>query len=262
MSQPDNSRPQDEQEISAVADHFDAAYYLAANPDIRASGADPLVHFLKAGWREGRNPSADFDVSYYLRTYPNVVATGVNPLLHYVWAGKSEGRSPRRPMDELRSNIERARHPRERAGEWARVTDHGHYLDRQPLARRLAGLVSAKAVVLSVSHDDYHRNLGGVQNLVRQERRALERIGCAYLHVAPVAPLPLLAETAAAQKSQVLLRLGSDHLGVATLEDLIACLEALSVAGARLFVVVHHFLGHSPEALATLAAIAAHGAIV
>lgn len=262
MNQNDNCRPHDEQEASAVADHFDAAYYLATNPDVQTSGLDPIRHFFKSGWREGRNPSADFDVGYYLRTYPDVVATGVNPLLHYVWAGKSEGRLPKRPMDSLRSNIEQARHPREKAGEWARVTDHGPCLERQLLTRRLAGVLSTKAVVVSISHDDYHRNLGGVQNVIRQERAAVERMGCAYLHVAPVAPLPLLAETATAQKLHVLLRLGSDHLGAATMEDLVACLETLSVAGARLFVVVHHLLGHSPEALATLAAIAAHGTIV
>jgi len=256
-----NPQPYEEQEAAAVAGYFDAAHYLAANPEVRESGLDPLQHFLRQGWREGRNPSADFDVAYYLRAYPDVVATGVNPLLHYVWAGKAEGRLPRRPMDEFRSNIERARHPREKAAEWGRLTDHGPYLERQSLTRRLAEVISMRALVVSVSHDDYHRNLGGVQNLIRQERAALERAGCAYLHIAPLAPLPLLAETATAQSLHVLLRLGADHLGVATMEDLAACLEALSIAGARLFVVVHHLLGHSPEALAALTAIAAHGTI-
>lgn len=258
-----DSSPRDEQEKSAVAEYFDAAHYLAANPDVRDSGADPLDHFFRSGWREGRNPSADFDVGYYLRTYPDVVATGVNPLLHYVWAGKAEGRLPRRPMDELRAKIERARHPRDRAGEWARVADHGPSLELAMLVRRLAQSASStRALIVSVSHDDYHRSLGGVQNVIRQEKLALEQMGCAYLHISPVAPLPLLAETATAQRIHVLLRLGSEPVGAATMQDLIAGLETLSVGGVRLFLVVHHFLGHSPEALTTLAAIAAHGAIV
>jgi hypothetical protein len=36
---------------------FDADYYLANNSDVAAVGADPLLHFLEFGWREGRRPS-------------------------------------------------------------------------------------------------------------------------------------------------------------------------------------------------------------
>jgi len=36
---------------------FDAGFYLAANPDVRASRMDPLDHFLAHGIIEGRRPS-------------------------------------------------------------------------------------------------------------------------------------------------------------------------------------------------------------
>lgn len=36
---------------------FNFAYYLSCNPDVSASGVNPLRHYLRHGWREGRNPN-------------------------------------------------------------------------------------------------------------------------------------------------------------------------------------------------------------
>lgn len=80
---------------------FDAAFYLATNPDVAASGADPLQHFNTVGWREGRDPSADFDTSYYLAQNPDVAAAGVNPLDHFNSAGWREGRDPNAYFDTI-----------------------------------------------------------------------------------------------------------------------------------------------------------------
>ncbi|MGU3662324.1 hypothetical protein [Methylobacterium fujisawaense] len=71
---------------------FDAGYYLEAYPDIRDSGVDPLEHFLKWGWREGRNPSAGFNTRFYLSMYPDVAESEINPLVHYLNFGLAEGR--------------------------------------------------------------------------------------------------------------------------------------------------------------------------
>ncbi len=84
---------------------FDAAYYLAANPDVLAAGADPYTHFLTYGWPEGRNPSASFDVADYLAANPDVAAAHIDPLLHYEDNGQAEGRAafavPATPPDPL-----------------------------------------------------------------------------------------------------------------------------------------------------------------
>src|SRR3954462_15522341 len=37
---------------------FDAGFYLAANPDVRRSGDDPLLHYVEHGTHERRDPSA------------------------------------------------------------------------------------------------------------------------------------------------------------------------------------------------------------
>jgi hypothetical protein len=72
--------------------YFNAAYYLAHNPDVAAAHVDPLLHYEEYGWKEGRNPSALFDTNAYLNANPDVKAAGCDPLLHYVEFGINEGR--------------------------------------------------------------------------------------------------------------------------------------------------------------------------
>lgn len=73
---------------------FDSKYYQELNPDVQISGINPLLHFIKHGWREGRNPCVYFDLSYYLQNNPDVAAAGSNPLLHFLETGWQENRNP------------------------------------------------------------------------------------------------------------------------------------------------------------------------
>ena len=73
---------------------FDTAYYLAQNPDVASSGADPYQQYMSVGWKQGRNPSALFSTIYYLNQNPDVRAAGVNPLTHFEGNGWTEARDP------------------------------------------------------------------------------------------------------------------------------------------------------------------------
>jgi hypothetical protein len=73
---------------------FDRDWYLKNNPDVRKSGLDPILHYLKFGAAEGRHPNPLFDSDWYLQQYPDVRATSVNPLVHYLRHGAAEGRDP------------------------------------------------------------------------------------------------------------------------------------------------------------------------
>lgn len=77
----------------------DAQYYLAANPDVAASGMDPAAHYASSGWKEGRNPDAFFSTNGYLAANPDVAKAGVNPLDHYDQSGWKEGRDPSAAFD-------------------------------------------------------------------------------------------------------------------------------------------------------------------
>src|SRR5580693_3252571 len=79
---------------SRVKRLFDAEYYLARNPDVAAAGADPLDHFLRTGWREGRDPNRFFALRWYLLTYLDVARSDLNPLVHYVDFGEADGYWP------------------------------------------------------------------------------------------------------------------------------------------------------------------------
>ncbi|MFM8941532.1 MAG: hypothetical protein ACKOEY_16395, partial [Phenylobacterium sp.] len=164
-----------------VADAMDPDWYRAMNPDVAASGADPADHFLRHGWREGRDPLAAFSVRDYLELYPDVAAAGINPFLHWLKAGQAEGRLPRRDvgrtaraaalLEPLGVRLDRA------AARWPRVRP----ASRDDLVRRLAALGPALADLhLTVSHDDAFRNVGG-------------------LHLFPVDTWPTLREDGGAQ---------------------------------------------------------------
>lgn len=72
---------------------FDAAWYRQTYPDVAASKADPLAHFMRQGWRENRHPGPDFDTAFYRHTHADITRAGLNPLLHYVRHGKAERRA-------------------------------------------------------------------------------------------------------------------------------------------------------------------------
>ncbi len=71
---------------------FDKAYYLQNYSDVRDAKVDPLMHFIKVGWKERRNPSAAFRTKVYLELNPDVENENVNPLIHFILHGKKEQR--------------------------------------------------------------------------------------------------------------------------------------------------------------------------
>lgn len=83
----------DPEERQALEQAFDPEFYLVGNPDVSASGMDPLDHYLQYGWNEGRDPTPFFSTTFYLATYSDVCASGVNPFWHFVVSGKAEGRA-------------------------------------------------------------------------------------------------------------------------------------------------------------------------
>ena len=87
------SLPLDDAALIRESAWFDAAWYLARNPDVADGLLDPAQHYLDHGAAEGRNPGPNFDTRRYLAAYPDVAASGLNPLLHYLRHGQSEGRA-------------------------------------------------------------------------------------------------------------------------------------------------------------------------
>ncbi|MBY0610691.1 MAG: hypothetical protein K2P80_00755 [Beijerinckiaceae bacterium] len=79
---------------------FDPEFYLASNRDLAQARVDPLEHYLRIGWREGRQPSTEFDAQAYLDANPDLAEAGVNPLIHWIECGKAENRPRSKPHGE------------------------------------------------------------------------------------------------------------------------------------------------------------------
>ena len=71
---------------------MDPDWYLAAYEDVKASQADPILHYLLFGYYEGRDPGPQFSTVKYINHYPDVRKDRMNPLLHFLYYGKNEGR--------------------------------------------------------------------------------------------------------------------------------------------------------------------------
>lgn len=78
-------------EMEIVRDYFCGEYYLRINEDVAATGADPLEHYCRYGWREMRDPSPSFSTRYYLSSNPDVREAARNPFVHYILEGKKRG---------------------------------------------------------------------------------------------------------------------------------------------------------------------------
>lgn len=75
-----------------VLELFDADFYRGQDPSLDGGINDLLCHYLTVGWRAGLNPNKDFDSSRYLLANPDVAASGMEPLTHFVSSGEKEGR--------------------------------------------------------------------------------------------------------------------------------------------------------------------------
>jgi hypothetical protein len=71
---------------------FDEVYYRYWYRDTVHFPGTALQHYLQHGWKEGRDPCAGFSTEGYLKANPDVKAYGLNPLLHFLEFGLSEGR--------------------------------------------------------------------------------------------------------------------------------------------------------------------------
>lgn len=74
-----------------VASEFDAGFYWSRFSEGDAP-TDPLGHFMTCGWREGRDPNSWFSTQFYLSHNPDVKAAGINPFIHYLREGRRENR--------------------------------------------------------------------------------------------------------------------------------------------------------------------------
>jgi glycosyltransferase involved in cell wall biosynthesis/SAM-dependent methyltransferase len=91
--------------VVASSPLFDRDWYLKRNPDVAAALLDPVLHYLRYGADEGRQPSPLFNSEEYVLANPDVAAAHMNPLLHFLKYGVHEGRALERGTPVARSAL-------------------------------------------------------------------------------------------------------------------------------------------------------------
>jgi len=77
---------------------FDVAYYTTQYPDVGDYGGGPLDHYLRHGFREGRDPAPDFSTLYYKDKYLKTAGLTRNPLEAHAEAGAARASRTTRPV--------------------------------------------------------------------------------------------------------------------------------------------------------------------
>ena len=236
---------------AAVAREFDAAFYLAVNPDVAASGMDPLDHFMITGWLEGRDPGAGFSVRDYLDANPDVAAADLNPFAHYLVAGRAEGRAARHELGFEFDVIARLRPVGDRI---AAAVAASAAITTEPAEVLSAGLAAlGPDLHITVSHDNYAVSAGGLQLCVRREAARFAELGRDHLHLFPAALWSTVRDEDEPGPLGVLLN--GRSLGVFAPTVVRQVLAAHSPGGQRSFA-IHSLLGHAPDATADILAAA------
>lgn len=240
-----------ERERAILGAEFDPSFYTRTYSDI-VDGVDALDHYISYGWREGRDPNPSFSTSDYLRLNADVRKAGMNPFLHYVVAGRSEGRLAREDLGFRYKLLDEAR-PLDRLANLRKPTSVkcGSATELHD-AIDAAGMGHAPRFVLSISHDDYRINIGGVQSCLQRESVALQAAGFDQVHLYPATPLPcneLLEED-----YPIAVLLNGESAGVFMAGVVGAVLhEKLSADRyGESFFILHSTLGHNARSLESI----------
>ena len=231
---------------AAMRDAFNGSYYRrrhAIGPEI-----DALAHFCAEGWRQQFDPCPDFSTAYYLTANPDVAEAQINPFAHFCKTGREEGRRGK-PIDPVnRENLKALRGFRDLARDFRGLKPR---LDVRAAGQLFALLMGGKSrLAASASHDDYVRNVGGVQKYIAEEAQAFIARDVDYLHFSPALPnVRWVGGDAATHLVNV--RLNGEFVGTWTAQEIGDDLRQLAGkrAGVLSAVVLHSALGWNRAAL-------------
>lgn len=239
--------------MDVVAADFDPEFYRRRNPDIKGSDKDLFRHFMTTGWQEGRDPSSQFDVSYYFWANPDVAEAGINPLLHYRLHAATEIRRSLQPHAKERAVLRHCRAVQDRKPFW-QLPEREKAVDEWYLAsflKRDRNNRSQNAgLIVSISHDDYRKVPGGVQNCVRDEARSFAAQDWTYLHLFPSRAISTLAPL---HHGEFVASVNGQYAGRVTVDTLLKVLARQHGHYPHRHLIIHHLMGVMPECVPVIA---------
>jgi hypothetical protein len=151
-------RPETARLIRRAQAHVDRDFYTGTYSDVAASGIDPAEHFVRHGWREGRDPNALFSTEEALRRNPDLRGAENFPLIHLLEGGSAPGTQDtvlrRFAAGPLAEDLAAAR-ALEPMLDWPRtarrvIDPREIYADIAPVLRRLRTRLTPKHLVIAV----------------------------------------------------------------------------------------------------------------
>ena len=231
-----------------IKSHFDPVFYLAKYPDIERAGIDPLIHFCKSGWREHFDPCSSFSTADYLELNHDVVTAGINPFWHYVVAGRAEGRDSAHPGGAKAKILKNLLPFDKMVQQWSKNETPPNLLSDKQLFKEITKQLTydVKALLLSIGHDHYLKNSGGVQLCIQREEQLASSQGIVYLNVHPWQPMPKLACEKESPDPLMVLVLAGKDIGVCQSSVLTEAIKQLNSALVKdVYIVIHSLIGHS-----------------
>jgi hypothetical protein len=226
---------------------FDAAFYSSKVGAHFASEDEALDHFLASGDRGLVDPSPHFSAEYYFMNVMKTSRVSESPLGHFVRKGRKRGALANPMLQPKLNAIDSAKPADVRTREWL-VARKPNVLGDEALEEALEDtlLSDSTGFMVSVSHDDYLENVGGIQLCLAEEQGHAEAAGMNYVHLAPMqALLTLDAQT---NLASIVLRIScnGEKIGTASAASILGALEKLRAGSTLRWVfALHHLLGHS-----------------
>jgi hypothetical protein len=156
---------------------------------------DPALYFFQIGWTLGQQPNQWFDTDFYLHEYDDVREAGVNPFEHFLFYGCREKRlysdgsnSPLLRRLNLRSAIDPLNIT-------LRTTNQPPIPSLDQIYREISQHSKTEAVstVVAFGHDNYLRQIGGIQLVAGIEQQKFAELNTNYIYIFPSHPRLALA---------------------------------------------------------------------
>ena len=215
--------------------------YLQDLPKIE----DPALYFFEVGWTLGHQPNKWFDTDFYLHEYGDVREAGVNPFEHFLFNGCREKRICSEKSNTSFIRLLNLRSEVDPLNNSLRITNQPPIasLDQicQEIRQRL--IIDASSTVVAFGHDNYMRQIGGIQLVAGIEQQKFADLNTNYIYIFPSHPRLTLAPEQPTPTFQAVVNGQIIPLRF-PLSGLLQKLEPIEA------VIIHSIFGHEPTVIA------------
>ncbi len=227
--------------FAQVDSEFYREKYLQDLPKID----DPALYFFQIGWTLRHQPNQWFDTDFYVHEYGDVREAGVNPFEHFLLHGYREKRlysdgsnsSLLRRLN-LRSEVDPLNHS-------LRITNQPPIAPLDQICQEINQRLTSQAgpTVVAFGHDNYMRQIGGIQLVAGIEQQKFAELNTNYIYIFPSHPRLTLAPEQPTPTFQAIVNGQIIPLRF-PLSGLLQKLEPIEA------VIIHSIFGHEPIVIA------------